>query len=101
MRALALHINLPEKYFDDKIDFGNSILRPIHYPPITAPDVPNVRAGAHEDINFITLLVGASAAGLPIGMQIIAKPWREDVALALAAVVERELGGYQAPAGDW
>ena len=44
---------------------------------------------------------GASAAGLPIGVQIIAKPWREDVALALAAVVERELGGYQAPAGDW
>ena len=66
LRALALHINLPEKYFDDKIDFGNSILRPIHYPPITAPDVPNVRAGAHEDINFITLLVGASAAGLEL-----------------------------------
>ncbi|MBK8283875.1 MAG: isopenicillin N synthase family oxygenase [Ahniella sp.] len=66
LRALALHIDLPEKFFDDKIDFGNSILRPIHYPPITQPDVPNVRAGAHEDINFITLLVGASAAGLEI-----------------------------------
>jgi len=64
LRALALHIGLPEHWFDDKIDHGNSILRPIHYPPITSPDVPNVRAGAHEDINFITLLVGASAAGL-------------------------------------
>jgi isopenicillin N synthase-like dioxygenase len=66
LRALALHINLPEPWFEDKVDFGNSILRPIHYPPITAPDVPNVRAGAHEDINFITLLVGASAAGLEV-----------------------------------
>ena len=52
--------------FADKTDFGNSILRPIHYPPITADDIPNVRAGAHEDINLITLLVGASAAGLEV-----------------------------------
>ncbi len=66
LRALALHINLPEKFFDDKINFGNSILRPIHYPPILDGDVPNVRAGAHEDINFITLLVGASAEGLQV-----------------------------------
>jgi isopenicillin N synthase-like dioxygenase len=66
LRALALHIGLPERFFDDKIDHGNSILRPIHYPPITAPEVPNVRAGAHEDINFITLLVGASAEGLQV-----------------------------------
>lgn len=66
LRALALHIGLPERFFEDKTHFGNSILRPIHYPPITAPDVPNVRAGAHEDINFITLLVGASAAGLEV-----------------------------------
>ena len=66
LRALALHIDLPETFFEDKIDVGNSILRPIHYPPIMALDVPNVRAGAHEDINFITLLVGASAAGLEV-----------------------------------
>ncbi|HEU4665600.1 MAG TPA: 2-oxoglutarate and iron-dependent oxygenase domain-containing protein [Dokdonella sp.] len=66
LRALALHIDLPEAYFDDKTNFGNSILRPIHYPPITTPDVPNVRAGAHEDINLITLLVGASAQGLEV-----------------------------------
>jgi isopenicillin N synthase-like dioxygenase len=64
--ALARHIGLPENYFADKTDNGNSILRPIHYPPITAPDIPNVRAGAHEDINLITLLVGASAAGLEV-----------------------------------
>lgn len=66
LRALALHIGLPEKFFDDKTNFGNSILRPIHYPPITDANIPNVRAGAHEDINFITLLVGASAAGLEL-----------------------------------
>jgi len=66
LRALALHIGLPEPYFEDKTDQGNSILRPIHYPPITDDNVPNVRAGAHEDINFITLLVGASAEGLEV-----------------------------------
>lgn len=66
LAALALHIGLPEDFFADKTDQGNSILRPIHYPPITADDIPNVRAGAHEDINFITLLVGASAAGLEV-----------------------------------
>lgn len=66
LRALALHIDLPENYFEDKTEQGNSILRPIHYPPITDDNVPNVRAGAHEDINFITLLVGASAEGLEV-----------------------------------
>ena len=66
LRALARHVDLPESYFDDKTNFGNSILRPIHYPPITSPDVPNVRASAHEDINLITLLVGASAEGLEV-----------------------------------
>lgn len=65
--ALALHIGLPEHYFGDKTDQGNSILRPIHYPPIPdADNIPNERAGAHEDINFITLLVGASAEGLEV-----------------------------------
>ena len=66
LSALALHIGLERDYFADKTDSGNSILRPIHYPPITTPDVTNVRAGAHEDINLITLLVGASAEGLEV-----------------------------------
>jgi isopenicillin N synthase-like dioxygenase len=61
LRALALHIELPESYFDDKTNFGNSILRPIHYPPITSTEIPNVRARCARDINLITLLVGASA----------------------------------------
>jgi isopenicillin N synthase-like dioxygenase len=66
LAALALHIGLPQDWFADKTNFGNSILRPIHYPPISASDIPNVRAGAHEDINLITLLVGASAQGLEV-----------------------------------
>lgn len=66
LRALALHIQQSENFFEDKTNLGNSILRPLHYPPITDDNVPNVRAGAHEDINFITLLVGASAEGLEV-----------------------------------
>jgi isopenicillin N synthase-like dioxygenase len=66
LAALALPIELPQDFFVEPTRFGNSILRPIHYPPITSPDIPNVRAGAHEDINLITLLVGASAAGLEV-----------------------------------
>ncbi|MET0226279.1 MAG: 2-oxoglutarate and iron-dependent oxygenase domain-containing protein [Dokdonella sp.] len=66
LSGLALHIDLPAAWFADKTNAGNSILRPIHYPPITAVDIPNVRASAHEDINLITLLVGASAQGLEV-----------------------------------
>ncbi|MES2858961.1 MAG: 2-oxoglutarate and iron-dependent oxygenase domain-containing protein [Pseudomonadota bacterium] len=66
LSALALHLGLAEDFFADKTNVGNSILRPIHYPPITTDDIPNVRAGAHEDINLITLLVGASAEGLEV-----------------------------------
>lgn len=69
LKALALYLNLPENYFDDKIHNGNSILRPIHYYPIENPDsVPAdaVRAAEHGDINLITLLMGASADGLQV-----------------------------------
>ena len=64
--ALALHLGLRADFFDALVDSGNSILRAIHYPPIADTSVPNVRAGAHEDINLITLLVGASAEGLEV-----------------------------------
>jgi isopenicillin N synthase-like dioxygenase len=69
LRAIAVYLNLPENYFDDKVHDGNSILRTLHYFPITDPDsIPDdaVRAGAHEDINLITLLIGASADGLEL-----------------------------------
>ena len=67
LRALALHIGLDEFYFDDYIANGNSILRPIHYPPITdEPKNGAVRAAAHGDINLITLLMGAQGKGLQV-----------------------------------
>lgn len=66
LQAIALVLELPQHWFDDKVDQGNSILRPIHYPPIADPDTPSVRAGQHEDINLITLLIGSSAEGLQL-----------------------------------
>lgn len=66
LRAIALFLGLEETYFDAKIHHGNSILRPIHYGPISTEPQNAVRAGAHEDINLITLLMGASADGLEI-----------------------------------
>lgn len=66
LQAIALYLGLDEFYFDDKINGGNSILRPIHYPPITHEPESAVRAGQHEDINLITLLIGASADGLQV-----------------------------------
>ncbi len=66
LKAIALHLELEEDYFDDKIHNGNSILRPIHYPPIKSEPKSAVRAGQHEDINLITLLIGASADGLEV-----------------------------------
>lgn len=66
LQAIALYLNLDENYFDKYVYNGNSILRAIHYPPITVEPVSAIRAEQHEDINLITLLVGASADGLEI-----------------------------------
>jgi isopenicillin N synthase-like dioxygenase len=66
LAAIALYLNLPETYFDEQVNEGNSILRAIHYPPITHEPKSAIRAEQHEDINLITLLVGASADGLQI-----------------------------------
>ena len=66
LQAIALYLGLPEHYFDEYVHNGNSILRAIHYPPITSEPKSAIRAEQHEDINLITLLVGASADGLQI-----------------------------------
>ncbi len=66
LRAIAIYLDLGEDYFDAKIHNGNSILRSIHYPPITKEPESAIRAEQHEDINLITLLVGASAGGLQL-----------------------------------
>ena len=60
------YLELGEDYFSEHIHLGNSILRAIHYPPITSEPKSAIRAEQHEDINLITLLVGASAEGLEI-----------------------------------
>jgi isopenicillin N synthase-like dioxygenase len=65
LRAVARSLDLPDPFFEDKVRNGNSVLRLLHYPPV-AEDSPHVRAGAHEDINVITLLLGAEEAGLEI-----------------------------------
>ena len=67
LRAIALYLKLDENYFEDKIHNGNSVLRLLHYYPLENVDhLPPgaVRAAAHGDINLITLLMGANAAGL-------------------------------------
>jgi len=66
LQAIALHLGLDEDYFKTHTENGNSILRAIHYPPITEEPENAIRAEQHEDINLITLLVGASAEGLEL-----------------------------------
>lgn len=63
---IAIYLGLSPDWFDDKIEVGNSILRLLHYPPIKGDADGCIRAGAHEDINLITLLIGAEEAGLQI-----------------------------------
>ena len=65
LEAIAVYLGLDRHFFDPTVDFGNSILRLLHYPPVPK-DGPHIRAGAHEDINVITLLMGAEEAGLEV-----------------------------------
>jgi isopenicillin N synthase-like dioxygenase len=70
LSALAIDLGLPPAWFADKVDHGNSILRPLHYPPLQSARsvdvVDGVRSAAHEDINLITLMVAAAEPGLEI-----------------------------------
>ena len=93
LRALALYIGLDEFYFDYWASNGNSILRPIHYPPITEEPKGAVRAGAHGDINLITLLMGASTGGLQVlrkdGEWIDAIPQEDELVINVGDMLER------------
>ena len=93
LRALALYIGLEETYFDHWVKNGNSILRPIHYPPITKEPQGAVRAGAHGDINLITLLMGASTGGLQVkrkdGEWIDAIPEEDELVINVGDMLER------------
>ncbi|PKG41180.1 isopenicillin N synthase family dioxygenase [Psychroflexus sp. MES1-P1E] len=93
LRALALYVGLDEFYFDHWASNGNSILRPIHYPPIKTEPKGAVRAGAHGDINLITLLMGASAGGLQVkrkdGEWIDAIPKQDELVINVGDMLER------------
>ncbi len=65
LKAIAVHLGQPADFFESPVEDGNSILRLLHYPPVQG-EVDAVRAGAHEDINVITLLLGAEEAGLEL-----------------------------------
>ena len=66
LKAIARFLKIDEDYFIDTVRDGNSVMRLLHYPPIKGEPGSNVRAGAHEDINTITLLLGAEEAGLEL-----------------------------------
>ncbi len=93
LRALALYIGVDEHYFDHWASNGNSILRPIHYPPISEEPKGAVRAGAHGDINLITLLMGASTGGLQVlrkdGEWIDAVPQEDELVINVGDMLER------------
>ena len=93
LRALALYIGIDEFFFDPWVKDGNSILRPIHYPPITEEPKGAVRAGAHGDINLITLLMGASTGGLQVqrkdGEWIDATPEEDELVINVGDMLER------------
>jgi isopenicillin N synthase-like dioxygenase len=96
LNAISVYLGLPENYFEDKVHNGNSILRGIHYFPIENPDAlpaDAVRAGAHEDINLITLLIGASADGLEVltreGEWFAIKAQGEDIVVNVGDMLQR------------
>lgn len=65
LSAIARYLGLSPDWFAPTVENGNSVLRLLHYPPIPS-DADGIRAGAHEDINLITLLLGAEEAGLQL-----------------------------------
>ena len=92
LSAVALYLDLPADWFDDKVEDGNSVLRLLHYPPVPQ-DGPNIRAGAHEDINTITLLLGAEEAGLQLldtsGEWIAVSPRPGELAINVGDMLQR------------
>ena len=98
LEAIALHLGLDQDYFTDKIHNGNSILRSIHYPPITREPESAIRAEQHEDINLITLLVGASAGGLQIltsdGEWIDVVPEENEIVINVGDMLQRLTNNY-------
>jgi len=98
LRAIAMYLALDEDYFEPHITFGNSILRAIHYPPITQEPASAIRAEQHEDINLITLLVGASAGGLQLlnstGHWAPVQPEADEIVINVGDMLQRLTNDY-------
>jgi isopenicillin N synthase-like dioxygenase len=98
LRAIADYLELPNDYFEEKIEKGNSILRTIHYPPITEEPRSAIRAEQHEDINLITLLVGASAGGLQLlnteGEWLDIVPGENEIVINVGDMLQRLTNNY-------
>lgn len=98
LEAIAVHLHLGKDYFRDKVKDGNSILRSIHYPPITEEPASAIRAEQHEDINLITLLVGASAGGLQLlnsaGEWVPVMPEKDEFVINVGDMLQRLTNNY-------
>lgn len=98
LRAIAIYLDLGDDYFDEKIHNGNSILRAIHYPPITQEPESAIRAEQHEDINLITLLVGASAGGLELlsmeNKWLAVVPEEDEIVINVGDMLQRLTNNY-------
>lgn len=98
LAAIGEFLDLGEQYFAPKIHNGNSILRAIHYPPITSEPESAIRAEQHEDINLITLLVGASAGGLQVlnlkGEWLDVIPQDEEIVVNVGDMLQRLTNNY-------
>ncbi len=98
LEAIAIYLGLNKHYFTTKIYHGNSILRTIYYPPITKAPKSAIRSEEHEDINLITLLVGASAGGLQVknlaGKWIAVTPKENEIAINVGDMLQRLTNDY-------
>lgn len=98
LKAIAIHLELGENFFNEKIHKGSSILRAIHYPPIRSEPKSAIRAEQHEDINLITLLVGASAGGLQLlnkeGLWLDIEPEEDEIVINVGDMLQRLTNNY-------
>ncbi|MCS6986474.1 MAG: isopenicillin N synthase family oxygenase [Sphingomonadaceae bacterium] len=96
LRAIAVHLGQPADFFEPAVHEGNSVLRFLHYPPVPE-DVPHLRAAPHEDINVITLLLGAEEGGLqlktPEGAWHDVTPPEGALVVNVGDMLERQTGG--------
>lgn len=97
LAAIARYLGIDEHYFADTVRDGNSVMRLLHYPPQTEPTGEHIRAGAHEDINTITLLLGAEEAGLQLltrdGRWVDVSPKKGELVINIGDMLQRLTNG--------